>query len=792
MIRTSRLLLIAPLLLAQDPIRDQFTISPQRLDFTGFTQSDPPGSKSLVIVSPRAPATLTVIPDTGYDGSPAPTWLRVTPTDITTPTRIAVSVNTTGLAAGTYLARLRIRTRLTIALLDIAAIPVTLTLADVPANQFQLLPTPSLARFTVAPASLRAEQILVVRAAPSAALSCPALRAVSPEPWLTAQVEQGPPCRVRLTANGSGLRAGPYSAALRLSSLALSRSVPVSLFVGTSGPQLALNPAGFQFEARQGNGNSVTRNLSIRNTGDAPLNFTATVIDPAQSPWLTVSNTSGAVPPGGAFTLPITVNPASLDPGDYYALIQINDQVFSVNLAIRPVADPPVAAPSPSGLLFTADPGRPAASQNISIFTSSTTPVPFQVSASTADGGNWLTVSPASGTTATAAVAQVSVTASAAGLAPGAYAGEVNTVLLAGASVDVRTVNVTLIVRSAPPRTAGACPTTSLTATHTGLVSNFLTRAGWPTPLNVRLIDNCGDLIPNAQVVLSFSNGDPPLALVNLNNGNYAGTWTPAAPTPDTLSVRADAVLNNLATSLELIGSVAATPAPVLSSGGVLNNLFPNPGAPLSPGMIVQIFGGSLGASTVSTPLQDGRLPVDFGGLSVLIAGRRAPLYFVSPTQINAQIPFDLPVNSQAQLLVRSGRLISTPEPVSIASSQPGLLGFPDGRLVAQDQQFRLIDPANPARRGSVLTIYLTGLGITNPPVETGLVTPAVLARVRDTAAVEIDGRPAEVLFAGLTPMFIGLYQINFAVPSDARLADLSVRVIQNNTPSNTFTLPVR
>ncbi|MBK5293157.1 MAG: hypothetical protein JJE04_15975 [Acidobacteriia bacterium] len=791
-------LLSCSILAAQDPAIDQFTITPRSLNFQGAVNGELPASQSIVIFAGRAPANLEVFADTGYDGAPAPDWLTVTPRNITTPSRILVSVRPNNLPAGPNLARIRIRTRGTIALLDIATLPVTLTLADRPAS---LDPTPGHIRFTLR-SSARADQFLILRNTGSGRLDCNTITATPADPWLAVSTQPGAPCRLRISAAAAGLRLGSYSSSLVVRSPIGNASVPVSLLVSAPGPALALNPAGFQFEARQDNGNAISRNLSVLNTGDSNVNFSAEILDPSQVPWLTLGSRSGSVPPGASATIPVTVTPSGLAPGLFYALIQVSapesrnsPQLFQVSFLVTPPGSPAVGTPTPSGLLFVADAGVAAPVQPISIFTSSATAVPYQVSNQTVSGGGWLTIERGPGVTSTGAPARLNAAASAASLSPGVYTGEITTIVIAQGSAEMRSVNVTFIVRPAAPRTirtTSHCTPARIAATHTGLVSNFVTRTGWPTPLNVRLANDCGDLVTNGQVLLSFSNGDTPLALTSLNNGNYAGTWTPINPAASSMSVKADVFAEALSTSVELIGSVAQIQTPVLFPNGILNNLHPNLGAPISPGMIVQIFGSGLGGAAVQPPLIQGSLPTQFGDVSVIVGGMRAPLYFLSPGQINAQIPFELKAGEQHQVIVRAGRAISTPESVNVASSQPGLLGFPDGRLIAQDTQFRLIDSANPASRGAVLVIYLTGLGGTNPPVPTGLLTPAIQASATDPVTVEIDGRPAPVFFAGLTPGFIGLYQVNFEVPPDARLADLPVRVLQNGVPSNQFLLPVR
>jgi uncharacterized protein (TIGR03437 family) len=94
---------------------------------------------------------------------------------------------------------------------------------------------------------------------------------------------------------------------------------------------------------------------------------------------------------------------------------------------------------------------------------------------------------------------------------------------------------------------------------------------------------------------------------------------------------------------------------------------------------------------------------------------------------------------------------------------------------------------------GEVVIIYLVGLGATNPSVPSGMAAPSTppLAQVTLPVTVSVDGQNAVVDFAGLTPASVGLYQIDFQVPTNAQGGNLNVVVSQNGLVSNTTALPV-
>jgi uncharacterized protein (TIGR03437 family) len=793
---------------AQQP----YYIQPREIRFAAAANGPQPASQAVVVASTLPATGLEAVLDGGSPVYPAPDSIAVSPRQAVTPARFTVSVTRTNLSAGTYTARLVIRTRGSIASLVLATVPITLVVTERPPA---LVTIPAGLRFLLRPGRLTSDQPLLVRNAGSGGLDCGSIRVAASERWVNARAETAAgACRVHVVVTAADLRAGAYRGSIRLSTGIGEADVPVALLVARAGPILGLNPHGFQFQAREDNGNAIRRNLSVLNIGEGTFNWTARILDPEQSPWLSISASSGTATPAAAGTIPVTVNPDGVRPGIYSALILISSaqaanspQLLSVVFQVMAATEPPQGTPSPSGLFFSRT-ARSGVSepQALSLFTSSRTPIPFQAAAQSSDGGNWLAIQPQSGSFSTGSPGSISVTVTAGTLAPGIYQGEVNIVAIVAGNLRVRTVNVTMIVRpsasaaassvedeSMQSKQAASCVPGRLSATHTGLVSNFSTNVGWPTPINVRLANDCGDPVTDGQVILSFSNGDPPVALSNLGNGSYAGTWTPRKAAEESLTILAEAFAGSFRASIELIGSVQPNVAPILAPDGILNNLFPRLGGPLAPGMIVQIFGTDLAGGQAQPPLAGGRLPDTFNNVTVLIGAQRAPLYFLSPGQINAQIPFELQPGQQYPVVVRSGGGLSVPELISVASVQPGIAAFPGGRGIAQDENFQLLTDANPARRGRPIVIYLVGMGATSPEVPSGGPAPAAtLARVTELPVVTIDGKTARNFFAGLTPGFVGLYQMNIEVPGDAATGLRPLVVTQGNVASNGVLVPIQ
>ncbi len=793
------------LVLRPPPTPSSVRVSTDSLTFRAVAGGAPPSSQSVVAVSTDGFAQeLSAVIEAAPGGGPPPAGLTVSPSTPFTPARFVVSFNNPQIAPGTYTAQLTVRARGAFVAVILAQIPITIV---VESRAAALAVAPAEVRLTGRTGFAAPEAVIVVRNAGSGGLACAQVTASADVPWLSATVDASlADCRVRVRPDLAALRPDAYVASVGIRTPIGNASVAVSLLVLASGPVLALNPSGFQFDARQGAGASINRNIAVLNTGDGRLTWTVRAVNAQEAGWLLLGATSGASTAVAAGSIPIRVDTAALAAGAYYALLEVDSpeaanspQLFTVTLRVFDPNSSALGTPSPSGITFVVDPGGAGGPQNITVFASSATPVPYQVSAQTFTGGNWLRVAPASGNTSTAVPAVVAASAVSGTLAPGVYRGEVTTIVNAAGSSDLRAVNATLIVRAPAPLNAESsalrradCVPSILSATHTGLVSNFATVAAWPTPLNVRVIDDCGNLVTAANVIVSFNNGDPPIALNNLANGNYAGTWTPRGAAA-AVGLTADIFAGNLSQSIELLGGVRANLSPIVAAGGVISNLFPRAGAPLAPGIIASIYGFDLGARPVETPVEGGRLPTSFADLLVVIGGLRAPLYYLSPNQVNVQLPYELRAGQQYVLVVRSGTAYSVPQPVLIAAAQPGLLASAGGDVIAQDQEFRLVDAANPAERGRVIVVYLIGLGATVPPVASGALSPGdPPARVVALPEVTIGGRAARVLFAGLTPGFAGLYQINVEVPADVEPGVRDFVVRQSGVNANAARIPVR
>jgi uncharacterized protein (TIGR03437 family) len=188
---------------------------------------------------------------------------------------------------------------------------------------------------------------------------------------------------------------------------------------------------------------------------------------------------------------------------------------------------------------------------------------------------------------------------------------------------------------------------------------------------------------------------------------------------------------------------------------------------PVAPGGLITVMGSEL--SPISQSSRQIPLPTALGDSCLTVNGTPVPVLFVSPRQINAQLPFA--VDGTTTLILRTPSGVSDNFNLTIQTAAPSVfrngVAGPQGDVptVIRESNNQVVTPSNPIHHGDVLTIYATGLGRTNPAVETGVPAPSdPLASAVITPTVTIGGAPVEVLFAGLTPGEIGLYQINVRV----------------------------
>ncbi len=209
---------------------------------------------------------------------------------------------------------------------------------------------------------------------------------------------------------------------------------------------------------------------------------------------------------------------------------------------------------------------------------------------------------------------------------------------------------------------------------------------------------------------------------------------------------------------------------------------------PVAPGSIVSLFGSNLApqaASAAGVPW-----PFQLGGSSITVNGIPAPLSFVSPSQINAQIPFDVSPGN-ANLTVSVGDLALAPRPLTIQPSAPGLFLSAAGHALVQNQDGTTNSPEQPASAGTVVTAFLTGQGALDPNVPSGAAAPADPPVLPVSAvSASVGGQAVEVVSARMAPGLVGVLRIGIKIPLLAP-GDYPLQVGVGNALSNSALISV-
>jgi uncharacterized protein (TIGR03437 family) len=182
-------------------------------------------------------------------------------------------------------------------------------------------------------------------------------------------------------------------------------------------------------------------------------------------------------------------------------------------------------------------------------------------------------------------------------------------------------------------------------------------------------------------------------------------------------------------------------------------------------------------------------LPTTLDGVTVTVDGTDLPLYFVSPRQINAQMPFEVTAD-KVSLAVRTPEGQSAAYSVDLVPTAPGIFtrrADGTGTPLLFDPNFTLLDTVTPGQR---VIFYATGLGLTDPPADTGSggVGAEPLNRVVDMPEVYVGGKQALVEFAGLAPGFVGVYQLN--VVASANFVTDGFFILSRGRQSNVTNIP--
>lgn len=239
----------------------------------------------------------------------------------------------------------------------------------------------------------------------------------------------------------------------------------------------------------------------------------------------------------------------------------------------------------------------------------------------------------------------------------------------------------------------------------------------------------------------------------------------------------------------------SGTTAPAFSPTSIVSSANGSP-ASLTPNGLATIYGSNLAFATQAVSLANvnqGALPTTLAGVHVIVGGLLAPLLYVSPGQVNFLMPANLQAGQTTVTLVRDSA--ATPaSPVTLLEVAPAVFVV-NSLLAAEHADGSLITPDSPAQPGEVIVIFCTGLGRTNPrQVDGSVPLAAAPILLMEQLQVLLDGQAApaaNILYAGITPGYPGLYQINLRLPDGVSGSPALQVALENQVSQSSLALPV-
>jgi uncharacterized protein (TIGR03437 family) len=245
--------------------------------------------------------------------------------------------------------------------------------------------------------------------------------------------------------------------------------------------------------------------------------------------------------------------------------------------------------------------------------------------------------------------------------------------------------------------------------------------------------------------------------------------------------------------------SADAIPQPAITAAGVVNAASFASGSPISPGSYISIFGSSLSLTTGANTGAILPLAINFVTVSfdVPSAGLSLPghLVYVSPTQVNLQVPWELQGQSSVQMKVilgdgfglSFGNVVTVP----LANYAPAFFAN-NGAVAALDAKMRVVSSANGAQPGQTIQLYANGLGPVNNQPATGDPVASASSTCVNNPTVTIANQSAAISFCGLAPGFAGLYQVNAVVPSGLTAGTYPIAITAGGITSPAANLAVQ
>lgn len=536
--------------------------------------------------------------------------------------------------------------------------------------------------------------------------------------------------------------------------------------VGFSQGQLAVTPSAIAFLSDE-TGTNVSSSscqsfsgvcfVTVTSTG-GPLSFSAF----SSAAWLSVNPTTSTTPGYVTFSLQFPNN--HMNVGTYSGTITLTSKQATnspLRVPVTLTVVNPTLVVSPANLTFNAAVGGTRIYQSIALTSTTSPSLEVTYNATVLTGTPWLSLV---GQTGGATPAALSVGVNPSGLAIGTYNGSIAATPIGGTQIVVPvTMTITTpTITVSPPQLSFAyqigapIPSSQILQISGTSGATFTVHAATNSGGNWLLVSPNSGSTP-AAISVSVS----PL---NLPVGSYQGTITVSGNGASSSTVVA-------------IGLIVTAQAPIPTLYRILNAAS-FMGQAISPGELVSIFGEGIGPLTALTLQLDstGKVSTSLGGVQVLFggAGYLAPLTYVSSTQINCVVPYEIAGIPSPSVQVKYAGQVSNVVLLTSAPTAPGMFTTAnEAQAAALNQDGSANGPAHPEAAGNIVSIFMTGEGQTSPPGITGSITcksgcntlqqiPVPLQPV--TALV--GNQPAKVTFYGEAPSLVaGVLQVNLVIP---------------------------
>jgi len=547
---------------------------------------------------------------------------------------------------------------------------------------------------------------------------------------------------VTVSVSPIGLSAGTYTGSISVASGLTALSIPVTLTVGTSSfNNISASPASLTFQSQLG-APGASQTLFL--TSATAKNYLATA-SASGGNWLQVSPNNGVTPS----SLTVTVTPLAVgQAGAYNGLIQLSNLSDGTQLAI-PVSmtlSGAAISTSPQSLNFTLSAGSNTSATQSVLINGSTGSI-FTASSDKA----WLTASPNTGSIPN----NINVTANAAGLSPGNYAGIVTIAgngLTSNITVTLNVTNVAAPILTPSNLTFQFTPGSPLPAPQTIAVNSTFGTASFSVSSRS---DTPG---PNWFIVTSSNNVTPATLTVNVQPGGLAaGTYR---------GVIIVSTLTGTDTRTAQITLVVTAPAgPTLRTAlhAATRQL-----SAITPGLILSLQGSALGpvAGINGSITAAGAFETTLNGYRVLFDGVPAPILYSSDTRMDVVAPYAIAGRQSSRVQVENAGARSDAVELSHSpDAAPGIFstdGSGRGQAAALNENGSVNNAANPASQTGILVFYATGEGQTRPAGQDGRIIATDLRVPVLPVAVNVGGVPVEVIYAGSAPNLVsGVMQVN-------------------------------